>query len=312
MSCIRGREGHYHLGELLGRGGFACAYRARYVGREGERDVCLKIPICREDVRTVHEEARVLAAIDDVNVVRWVETIELDDGRVALVLELVDGVPLSALMSRRTGGALPTAAAAAEVGARVCRAFLAATRAVPGGVVHRDVCPHNVLVARDGAVKLTDFGVARARDRERWTGRSCIKAKLSYASPEQLLGADLDARSDLFSLGVVLYEFLSGVHPFAGESPRARAHTVLTGPAPAPLSEHGALGEILAQLLERVRGQRAQCSEALAERFERIAGDSGRTELARRVCLRRPGLARARPHAEGVARRNFARFGSTA
>ncbi|HEY3236710.1 MAG TPA: serine/threonine-protein kinase, partial [Polyangiaceae bacterium] len=90
----------------------------------------------------------------------------------------------------------------------------AAQRALPPGVVHRDVTPHNVLVSTEGEVKLADFGIARALDRETWTACGRVKGKVDFLSPEQLSGDQLDVRSDLFAVGVLLYELLCGVRPF--------------------------------------------------------------------------------------------------
>jgi serine/threonine protein kinase len=139
---------------------------------------------------------------------------ENEAGEVFLVLELVRGVDLRALsraLARR--GRVLRPAVIAAVGTYLCRALGAAQRAVPAGIVHRDVTPHNVLVSSEGEIKLADFGIARAFDREQWTRSGLVKGKTGFFSPEQLRGDPLDVRSDLFAVGVISYELLLGYRP---------------------------------------------------------------------------------------------------
>jgi serine/threonine-protein kinase len=129
-----------------------------------------------------------------------------------LVLELVEGLDLRAL-SRGLGHERLAEAVAVHVACALLRALAAVQRCLPG-LVHRDVTPHNVLVSTHGEVKLGDFGIALARDRARWTRPLHVKGKPGYMSPEQIRGEELDPRSDLFAVGVVLYELLSGQRPW--------------------------------------------------------------------------------------------------
>ncbi len=293
MKRITSRDGAvYELLSCIGRGGYARAYRARRVCRGSTRLVCLKVPIVAGPTRGVWEEARLLSAIDDESVVRLVEALELRDGRVALALELVDGICLAGLGPSPTLGTPLSAAAVAYVGLRVCRALAAASSAVEGGLVHRDVSPHNILISSHGDVKLTDFGIARAWDRDSWTDARCIKAKLSYASPEQLLGGSLDARSDLFALGVVLFQLAAGNHPFGGRSPRERARSILEAPAPATPPLDPSVAELLLALLQRCPQDRPASPAVAAESFLAATNpQEARRELRRRVAMLRPGLA---------------------
>lgn len=145
------------------------------------------------------------------------DAVEDEAGCVMLVLELVRGVDLrtleTAFADRRRRLSPPAVAA---IGVALCRALAAAQHAFAGGVAHRDVSPHNVLLSVEGEVKLADFGIARAPDRDRWTATGRVKGKTAYLSPEQLRGEPATVRSDLFALGVVLYELLAGTRPFAG------------------------------------------------------------------------------------------------
>jgi serine/threonine protein kinase len=214
---VRVRE--WQLLELLGRGGEAETWRAR---RDGplEDEVCLRIPFAAlqtEERRDIIEEAALLARVRHAHVVTLLDLVEDERGRLVMVLELVRGLDLKELGRRLSQRKiLPTAAAVAHVGRAVCLALAGMQRAVPGGAVHRDVSPHNVLCSRDGDVKLADFGIARRIARERRTRTGVWKGKAAYVAPEVIQGDAADVKSDLFSLGVLLYELSAGTRPFSG------------------------------------------------------------------------------------------------
>jgi len=200
-----------------------------------------------------------------------------------------------------------TSCAVAAVGVAVCRALHAAARAMSRGFVHRDVTPHNVLVSVAGELKLADFGIARASDRERWTRAGLVKGKTSYVSPEQIRGEELDVRSDLFALGVVSYELLAGCRPFAGDGRLGTLRAIQLGEhmplarlAPsAPQALVAAVESLLAVRREE-RPVSARAAEQMLSPFvdERAAA----CELASAArALRGPGLHKA------VPRRAFAR-----
>jgi serine/threonine protein kinase len=213
----RSRRDHYVLVRPLGRGGSAETWLARREGGLFPDEVCIKRPLRhlnRVERRALLEEARLLARIRHANVVQLLDALEDEAGEVFLALELVRGVDLRALtraLAKRGRALRP--AVVATIGTCLCRALAAAQRAVPEGIVHRDVTPHNVLVSREGEVKLADFGIARAFDREQWTRAGLVKGKAGFLSPEQLRGDVLDVRSDLFAVGVILYELLIGHRP---------------------------------------------------------------------------------------------------
>jgi serine/threonine-protein kinase len=144
----------------------------------------------------------------------------------------------------------------AWIGGEVLRAL---EHAHGQGVVHRDVSPHNVLVARTGAVKLSDFGIAKLESSE---CSGTVKGKIAYLSPEQAAGQPVDRRSDLFSLGVVLYELLTGARPFRGGTDAEVMASVIGGRmAPLPA---GDLERVVTRMLARDRGQRfASAADAL-------------------------------------------------
>ena len=207
----------YALVRPLGRGGTAEAWLARREGGLFPEHVCIKRSLRhlnRQERRALLEEARLLARIRHTNVVQLLDALEDEAGEVFLVLELVRGLDLRVL-SRALGlrGRALRPSVVAAIGMYLCRALAAAQRAVPEGLVHRDVTPHNVLVSSEGEIKLADFGIARAFDREQWTRSGLVKGKTGFFSPEQLRGDALDVRSDLFAVGVILFDLLLGYRP---------------------------------------------------------------------------------------------------
>jgi serine/threonine protein kinase len=232
---IPARNETWFLLERLGRGGEAQTFRARRVSRLLTDDVCVKIPwwtLSELERRGVLEEARVHSLVRHANVVSLLDVVEDDAGRLVIVLEWVRGSDLRSLQSRSP----MEPSIAASVARSLCLALASAQRAVFGGVVHRDVTPHNVLVSSEGEVKLADFGIARALSREPWTRSGHVKGKCAYIAPELVRGELPDTRSDMFSLGVLLYELLSGQRPFGGQSFLSQLDAVVSG-VHVPLAE---------------------------------------------------------------------------
>jgi beta-lactam-binding protein with PASTA domain/tRNA A-37 threonylcarbamoyl transferase component Bud32 len=224
--------GRYRLLDEIGRGGMATVLRARdeVLGR----DVALKMlhdHLADDDafIDRFRREARSAAALSHPNVVALYDWGEGDDGSY-MVLELVDGMSLRDVI--RIRGRVAPAEALALLGPAAA-GLHAAHRA---GLVHRDVKPENVLLADDGTVKVTDFGLARAAASSTQTfGADVIVGSPHYLCPEAVDGQPLDARADVYALGVLLYEVLVGRPPFEGDSPLATAlqHTTNTVPRPS-------------------------------------------------------------------------------
>ncbi len=214
MSVGRVLSGRYELLRVLGRGGMAEVYAARDLTLGREVAVKLLLDRFRDDegfTRRFEVEARNVARLNHPNLVAVYDT-GSEEGQPYIVMELVRGRSMQQAIS--AGGL--TEDRALEVVADVCSAL---SYAHSQNLVHRDIKPGNILLAEDGTVKVTDFGIARAVDEETVTQTAAVLGTAAYLSPEQAQGFEVDARSDIYSLGVVLYEALTGSQPFSGDSP---------------------------------------------------------------------------------------------
>ena len=221
----------YELNHLIARGGMAEVYRAH--DRLLDRPVALKVlfpelSVDRSFVERFRREAQAAANLSHPNIVPVFDWGE-DTGTYFIVMEYIDGRPLSSIL--KSAGPL-SAERTADIGAHVAAALGYAHK---HGVVHRDVKPGNVLITDDGQVKVTDFGIARAvNTEESLTQTGAVMGTATYFSPEQAEGLGVDSRSDIYSLGVVLFEMVTGRPPFLGESPVAVASKHVRDNPPAP------------------------------------------------------------------------------
>jgi serine/threonine-protein kinase len=262
----------------LGIGGMAETFLAVQRGAAGfEQRVCMKfiLPGYRGNAdfkRLFLREASIAASLRHSNIVG---VIDVDASVGYMVLELVDGVDLRTLLNASPGRRL-TPELAVLVSVELCKALAYAhgrtRRGQPDGIVHRDVSPSNVLISYSGEVKLTDFGVARAMSADVEPLSTTVKGKLCYMSPEQARGQLLDGRSDLFAVGVMLYEVLCGKRPFDGNSDAETLLRVTSGQFTpirqvAPEVPPG-IAQIVERLIHRDREQRFtsadDCIDALA------------------------------------------------
>ncbi len=227
--------GRYRLVELLGQGGMATIYRAR--DNQLERDVAVKVlrpeygadPDFNDRFR---HEAQSAASLNHPNVVA-VHDYGTDPVGPFIVMELVEGEDLASVL--RKTGALPPRAAARLV-AQAARAVAAAH---DRGFVHRDIKPGNILVTREGRVKVADFGIARALSESALTLPGTTMGSVHYFSPEQARGELASPSSDIYSLGIVLFELLTGRRPWTGDTAAAIATARLTGAVPSPSAIQG-------------------------------------------------------------------------
>jgi serine/threonine-protein kinase len=271
----------YQLVRRLGGGAFGDVHVARAVVGGVERLVCLKRlsgTVEPEHAAALREEARLLANVRHSNVVSLLSFGEDPAGGPILMLELVDGLDLKVLCRLLDPGPRLPDMVAVHVACAVLRALAAVQRSMPG-LVHRDVTPHNVLVSTHGEVKLGDFGIALARDRTRWTRPLFVKGKLGYMSPEQILGEDIDPRSDLFAVGIVLYELLCGARPW-GPMRGIRELRAVAEEAPVPLgTRRPGIDRGLASAVQRLLARSPRDRFATAEDALRALGPFGAGEL---------------------------------
>src|SRR5436190_9769238 len=206
--------GRYELEEVLGHGGMAEVFLGtdRVLGRRIAVKV-LSDRFARDSsfVARFRREAQSAAALNHPNVVSVFDT-GSDDGTHFIVMEYVRGKTLSDVI-REDAPLLPERAAEIAQGVAQALAF-----AHKGGIIHRDVKPGNIMLTPTGDVKVMDFGIARATASESLTQTATVLGTATYFSPEQAQGEPVDARSDIYSLGIVLYEMLTGQPPFAGDS----------------------------------------------------------------------------------------------
>lgn len=239
--------GRYQILETLGRGGMATVHRAR--DTQLQRDVALKVmrPDLAEDpifeARFVNE-ARNAASISHPNVVTVLD-FGTDGPGPYLVMELVDGGDLARVLA--ADGPLPPQRAAA-IAAEVATALQAAHAR---GIVHRDVKPGNILLAADGHPRVADFGIARATGEQSLTGTGTSLGSVDYFSPEQARGEAATAASDIYALGVVLYEMLTGSRPFVGETAYAVAVARIDAAPPDPRAARRSIPKPVAAVVQR-------------------------------------------------------------
>ncbi len=240
---ILGRA-RYSLTRKLAEGGMGAVYEAVLHGPEGfEKVVALKT--IRQDltrdpdfVRMFVAEAKLVADLVHQNIVQIYQLGKVR-GIYYMAMEYVDGVHLADFMKRHQelGRRLPVDIAIYVV-SRVCRGLEYAHRKTDStghalGIVHRDVSPKNVMISREGFVKLADFGIAKARSLEKDLEGEVLMGKVRYMSPEQAAYETTDARSDLFSLGIVTYELLTGQVVFNAETTEGVLHAVAQRPIQA-------------------------------------------------------------------------------
>lgn len=255
--------GRYELLRPIARGGMATVYLARVRGEGGfERQVAIKLmhPHIAEDrefVAMFLDEARIAARIRHPNVV---STLEVDRGRdgLFLVLELVEGHSLHAILRHAIASKTPIPL---DVGVRIALDLLEGLHAAhevedetgtPLNLVHRDVSPQNVLVGKDGVARITDFGVAHARSRLATTQGTSLKGKVAYLSPEQLLGNDVDRRSDVFAAGIVIWELLvCGRRLFRGRSEGETVAAILSRAIPVVAELNPAVPKPVSDVVQR-------------------------------------------------------------
>src|ERR671921_768734 len=250
MSTLLGTilNGRYRLEARIGTGGMSSVYRA--IDETLERRVAIKlmnreIADDADQLERFRREARAVAQLSHPHIVGVIDAGE-DEGRPYIVLEYVEGETLKERIRRM--GSLPVDEAIAYA-IEIARALGSAHS---HHIVHRDVKPQNVLIDAEGSAKVTDFGIARSLDEEGLTADGRVLGTTDYVSPEQALGHDVNGQSDIYSLGVVLYEMLIGDVPFHGENQVAVAMKHVREDLPDVQSRRPEASASLAAIVDRM------------------------------------------------------------
>lgn len=274
--------GRYLLVDKIASGGMAEIFRAKLVGVEGfEKNVVIKRihPFWserRDFITMLVDEAKLLVHLNHPNIVQVYE-LGREGETYFIAMEFVEGVDLRQLQNRlkALGRRMPPEIATAVVLESLKGLHYAHERSLKErgrlDIVHRDVSPQNILLSFEGEVKVTDFGIAKAMTQTHETQTGVLKGKYAYMSPEQAVGAPLDARSDLFACGIVLYELLFERRLFAGKNDLETLENVRRAQVPWPEDDAGVfpgLREVLARALQVRPEDRFATAEDFAEALE--------------------------------------------
>lgn len=274
-------DNRYELVEFIGKGGMALVYRA--LDHRTGHDVAVKIlrPEFNQDqefLSRFDREATTASKMSHHNIVNLLD-VGVEGDIHFLVMEYVRGRTLKEVIRQK--GALPPAVAA-QIGIRILSAMQHAHK---NGIIHRDIKPQNILVHADGHIKVGDFGIARVAGSNTISTDDSVMGSVHYFSPEQAKGESVTFASDLYSVGVVLYEMLTGQPPFDGETPVAIALQHISG-TPRPMSEMNpavppAMERVVAKAMEKRPEKRYQSALEMAQDLQRALQEPDGTWLGR-------------------------------
>ncbi len=282
--------GKYTLRQKIATGGMAEIWLSEQQGPGGfTKELVIKriLPHLASDARFVEmflDEARLAAKLSHPNIVQIYDLGEAD-GSYFIAMEYIKGNDLEGIINQcNAHGERIDPPMAARIMADACAALdyahsFADGNGNPLNLVHRDISPQNILVSEKGVVKLVDFGVAKAASSSHVTQAGAVKGKFCYMSPEQIASKPLDGRSDLFAMGIVLYELLTGRRPFGHESDMMAVTAILNQPPPPP-QQFGAqlpqgLESVLFRSLEKDPNRRFQSADAFQTALEHYLSTTG-------------------------------------
>ncbi|MGV1102432.1 Stk1 family PASTA domain-containing Ser/Thr kinase [Clostridium perfringens] len=263
----------YELLQCVGEGGMSFVYKAKC--RKLNRFVAVKIlkdefKNNEEIVRRFKKEATAIANLSNPNVVNVLDVGTQDDINY-IVMEYIEGKTLKDIINEK--GALPYEIAI-SIGIKVAKALECAHKS---GIIHRDVKPQNILVTEEGVVKVTDFGIAKSMDSSTIAHTNSVMGSAHYFSPEQAKGTYTDYRTDLYSLGIVLYEMVTGVVPFNGDSPVTVAvkHIQEKAIPPKNINQNipNSLNDLIMKAMEKDPVNRYQTAKEIIGDLEKIKKD---------------------------------------
>jgi serine/threonine protein kinase len=279
--------GRYELHEVIGRGGMGVVYRAHDLVLR--RDVAVKVlpPLLAEEQpeypSRFEREARLAASLNHPRIVAVYDSGVQDETRF-IVMELVGGESLASIMRR---DAPLSSRRTARIACGVADALAAAHAA---GLVHRDIKPANVMVDAAAEVKVLDFGIAKALGGTGPTREMAVLGSAAYMSPEQARGQPVDARSDIYSLGCLIYAMLTGRAPFSGEGDAAILNQQINGLPRPPGELRGGVPPALEQLVMEMLAKDPERRPQRAARVRALLGEFG-SDTAASTAIRRPPAA---------------------
>ena len=310
-SAHRRRVGRYLICAEMASGGMATVHLGRLLGPAGfSKIVAIKrlhahFAADPEFLSMFIDEARLASVINHPNVVSSLDVV-VEDQELLLVMEYVQGETLAQLirLARKQRVSFPLGIVQRILCDALDGLHAAHTASVGGqplNIVHRDVSPQNIMVGDNGVARVLDFGIAKAESRSQSTRPGTVKGKFSYLSPEQIRGLPVDARTDVFSAGVVLWESLTGQRLFSVPGLAKTVERVLSAPIPAPSSKNPSvpaeLDRVVSKALERDSARRYQSAAEFADALRAVSGEATRAELAAWV---------SNTAAEGLAQRREA------
>lgn len=294
----------YRILEKLGEGGMGVVYKA--TDTKLDRFVALKflpshLAASEQDKARFIQEAKSASALNHPNVCT-IHDISKHDGQLFIVMEFVDGKSLKDKKEQLGAKQI------LEIGIQVAEGLAAAHEK---GIVHRDIKPDNIMIRKDGIVQIMDFGLAKlytSGNVSRLTKAGTTMGTMGYMSPEQVQGLDVDHRTDIFSLGVVLYELLAGESPFKGVHETAIMYEIVNvDPAPISAIKEGTdpeLDHIILECLQKEKDDRCQSAKELAKDLRKIKKSTGHTNS------RAYSVLRSKSHPQSAPKSSTAPSGS--
>ena len=283
MAMIGTTISHYRILEKLGEGGMGVVYKAQ--DTKLNRTVALKFLPAQvsgsdQDKARFLQEAQAAAGLNHPNICT-IHGIEEADGKHFIVMEFVDG---QTLQEKKSSLSMKQAL---EIGIQIADGLAAAHEK---GIVHRDIKPENIMIRKDGIAQVMDFGLAKLRGASRLTKEGSTVGTAGYMSPEQVQGQETDHRADIFSLGVLLYEMLTGQLPFKGVHETAIAYEIVNVDSP-PMSSikpeiPPELDAIVMECLEKDPNDRTQSAKQVAVDLKRYKRESSKSRLSRTMPAR--------------------------